>query len=199
MKKQLSDLKRYLWISQLGFFTLLIVCSLIIPSVASSGGGVSNFGNHHSTVVLYTLAFLICSVFLILSARVIFKTSKNYLIAYGLILLALLELLVLASTFPRHIKWVYSVIHDDIGIALFAYEFILSILFLFKLKTTKVVLVFLVEFIGQMIALLTIYKLFHLLFIGQMIGAVGFGVLLAISVPKMIESNRQYNRQQIQA
>jgi hypothetical protein len=188
MKRQNSNLEKYLWISQLGFFGLLIICSFIIPSVARSGGGVSNFGNHHSTVILYTLAFLICSGFLCLSAKEIFKTKKHYILACGLILLALLELLVLVSTFPRHIRWIYSVIHDDIGIALFDFEFILSIWFLAKIRNLKASIWFLIEFIGQMIALFTILKYFHLLFIGQMIEAIGFGVLLAISVPRMTRS-----------
>jgi hypothetical protein len=186
MKRQLSSLEKYLWISQLSFFGLLIICSSIIPSVARSGGGVSNFGNHSSTVTLYTAAFLICSLFLILSSLEIFKTKKNYVLAYGLILLALLEILVLVSTFPRHIRWIYSVIHDDIGIALFDYEFLLSIWFLANLRTKKVAVLFLIEFIGQMIALFTILKFFHLLFIGQMIEAVGFGLLLATSVSMMV-------------
>jgi hypothetical protein len=186
----MNNLKRYLWLSQLSLFSLLIVCTLIIPSVASSNGGVSNFGNHSSTIVLYILAFALCSGFLLMSARILTKDKVNKVIGYILIVLALLELLVLVSTFPRHLSWTYSVIHDDIGIALFGYQFLISIWLVLKLKKIKNILLFLVEFIGSLIALLTILKLFHLLFIGQMIGSVGFGILLAMSLPAIIESKK---------
>lgn len=185
----MNNLKIYLWLSQLSLFILLIVCTFIIPGVASSNGGVSNFGNHSSTIVLYILAFSLCSGFLLISARILVRDKANQIVGYLLIVLALLELLVLISTFPRHLSWTYSVIHDDIGIALFGYQFIISIWFVIKLNNLKTTLVFLVEFIGSIIALLTIMKFFHLLFIGQMIGAVGFGILLAVSVPAIVEIN----------
>jgi hypothetical protein len=113
----------------------------------------------------------------------------NSLIGYFLIILAVLELLVLISTFPRHLSWTYSVIHDDIGIILYSYQFLLSIWIVLKLKKFRIILFFLIEFVGSMIALLTINKFFHLLFVGQMISSVGFGILLSISIPVIVEAN----------
>jgi len=53
----MATVTRCLWISQIALASLLVLCSVIAPSVVSSDGGVSNFGNRLTTVVPYTLSF----------------------------------------------------------------------------------------------------------------------------------------------
>ncbi|HUC96033.1 MAG TPA: hypothetical protein VMR76_03735, partial [Candidatus Saccharimonadia bacterium] len=97
-----------------------------------------------------------------------------------------LNFLVLISTFPRHFSFTFSDIHDDLGIALFAYEFFISIWFVLRLKTIQSVSLLILEILGSLIGLLSIIKIIHFLFIGQMIGALGFGLLLVSCLPNII-------------
>lgn len=185
----IKDVRKYLWFSQISLLGLLVVCCLIIPSVVIKNGGVSNFGNHRSTFVIYILSFSLCIVFLCLAAVAILRHRSQYnFVAYLLIFLAVLEFLVLISTFPRHISLLYSEIHDDLGIAQFTYQLFLSIWFILKLRTLKSGLILTFETLGNTIGLLSILKIIHFLFVGQFIGAVGFGFLLITSVPIILNS-----------
>lgn len=184
----MKDIKKYLWLSQISLLGFLLLCCLIRPSVVLTNGGVSNFGNHKSTIVFYVLAFSLSALALCVTATILLKKSYELRhMAYSLYVLALLEMLVLLTTFPRSISWTYSEIHDYLGIALFAYEFILAIWFVIKQPRYSTVIIFLIEFIGAMIGLLTVLKFFHLLFVGQAIGSLGFGLLLVTCFPNMIE------------
>ena len=61
----------FLVLSQLSFFGLLAICVAIEPHfvVERDEGGVSNFGVAAGTRVPYSLAFLLCAVFLVRAAQ----------------------------------------------------------------------------------------------------------------------------------
>jgi hypothetical protein len=183
----MGSTKRYLSASQLALTGLLLLCSFMAPSVVSTDGGVSNFGNRLSTVVPYTLGFSLSAAFLIvaaidlLSQRVV---SKIY--AATLLVVAALDLLVLVSTYPRHINLIYSEVHDDLGIALFVFEFALSLWCLVRGWNQSTTALFSVELVGSIIGLLSILKLVHLLYYGQVVGGLGFGLLLITTFPRLI-------------
>ncbi len=182
---------RCLWISQVALSGLLVLCSVIAPSVVSSEGGVSNFGNRLTTVVPYTLSFSLCALFLFLSAAALRRTRPDQRwYAFGLAGVAVLDLLVLVSTYPRHINLLYSEIHDDLGIALFAYEFVLSIWLSIRGRTPRAAVCFSIEAGGSLVGLLSVLKLVHLLYYGQMIGGTGFGLLLVLVVPGVLAADR---------
>jgi hypothetical protein len=178
---------RCLWISQISLSILLVLCSVIAPSVVSSDGGVSNFGNRLTTVVPYTLSFSLCSLFLCVAAVGLAKVRPDRTWSgLALVGVAVLDLLVLASTYPRHINLLYSEIHDDLGIALFAFEFVCSIWLLISGWSRQTVLFFSIEVAGSLAGLLSILKIVHLLYYGQMIGGVGFGLLLVGVFPRIV-------------
>jgi hypothetical protein len=181
---------RCLWISQIVLASLLVLCSVISPSVVSTDGGVSNFGNRLATVVPYTLSFSLCALFLCVSAAALMTTYPTRR-RYGLALvgIAVLDLLVLVSTYPRHINLLYSEIHDDLGIALFAYEFVFSIWLLVRSPGRATVACFALEVGGSLVGLLSILKVVHLLYYGQMLGGIGFGLLLALVLPRALAAN----------
>jgi hypothetical protein len=86
--------KRYLCISQVALAGLLICCSLILPSVVTTEGGVSNFGNHASTVIPYVAAFALSIYFLCRAAGELHKVSPALsAMAVSLAVLAVLDLL----------------------------------------------------------------------------------------------------------
>ncbi|HUD06494.1 MAG TPA: hypothetical protein VMR34_01275 [Candidatus Saccharimonadales bacterium] len=184
----MSELRRYLWLSQVILFSSLIICSLIIPSVVIKNGGVSNFGNHISTVGLYALGFLSNIAFIYLAASSLLRQGRkfNYIVR-SLVILSALELIVFISTFPRHFSFTFSDIHDYLGIALFSYEFILSLWIVFKNKSVFAILLLLVEATGSIVGLLSAMKVIHFLFFGQVTAALAFGLLLCLVFPKAIE------------
>jgi hypothetical protein len=182
-----ATVRRCLWISQIALSSLLALCSCIAPSVVSSDGGVSNFGNRLTTVVPYTLSFSLCALFLLLGAAALagLRPDRKW---YGLALtgLAVLDLLVLVSTYPRHLSLLYSEIHDDLGIALFAYEFIWSLWLLIRGWSRETAALFSIEVGGSFVGLLSVLKIVHLLYYGQIIGSIGFGLLLVRVFPRII-------------
>jgi hypothetical protein len=185
-----ATVTRCLWISQIALSSLLALCSFIAPSVVSSDGGVSNFGNRLTTVVPYTFSFALCALFLSLAAAALVRVWPDRKL-YGLTLVgvAVLDLLVLVSTYPRHVNLLYSEIHDDLGIALFAYEFVWSIWFVIRGWGPETATLFLIEVGGSLVGLLSILKIVHLLYYGQVIGAIGFGLLLVRVLPRIVDAD----------
>ncbi len=183
----MDKFRYYLIISQLSIFILLSICSLMIPSVARSNGGVSNFGNYSSTVGLYSLGFSLCVLFLWLAAdNILSKDLKFKKIAYVIFLIGLLYLLVLLSTFPRHLSFAYSMAHDYLGVALYVIEFFMSLWLIIKKHTSIGMLIFSIEIMGMLIGLLAILKFVHFLYVGQIIGSIGFGLLIIIYLPNVL-------------
>ena len=183
----MATVTRSLWISQIALTSLLALCSCIAPSVVSSDGGVSNFGNRLTTVVPYTLSFSLSVLFLTFAAAALVRVRPDRK-WYGLTLVgvAVLDLLVLVSTYPRHINLSYSELHDDLGIALFAYEFVWSIWLVIRGWGREAAGLFSIEVGGSLVGLLSILKIVHLLYYGQIIGAIGFGLLLVRVFPRIV-------------
>jgi hypothetical protein len=183
----IATVTRCLWISQIALSILLVLCSCISPSVVSSDGGVSNFGNRLTTVVPYTLSFSLCALFLAFAAAALVRVRpdrKWY--GFTLVGVAVLDLLVLVSTYPRHINLLYSEVHDDLGIALFAYEFVWSLWLVIRGSRRATTAFFSIEVAGSLVGLLSILKIVHLLYYGQMIGGIGFGLLLVGVLPRIV-------------
>jgi len=185
----MTEIRKYLWLSQILLFALLGTCCLIVPNVVVSNGGVSNFGNHFSTFGLYSLAFLSNIFFIYLVAKRILKKFQNFhKVAYVLLSYCLLESLVLISTFPRHFSWTFSYIHDYLGVALFYIELGLTIWFVSKRKTALTALFLVIELIGQVIGLFSILKTVQLLLVGQLLASFGFGLFLVIIFPDILRT-----------
>lgn len=183
----MSEIRKYLILSQVSLFGLMLLCSLIMPSVFITNGGVTNFGNHLSTVVPYTLSFTLSILFMCLVIAKLLKMGPTCrTIGYALLVLCLLEFLVLMSTFPRNIAQIYSDIHNDISIILFAYELLLSGWFVFNNRQYSAVLFILIQTIGSVLGIVTILGPIHFLFIAQMIGAGGFGLIITITLPDIL-------------
>ena len=166
----------------------LLICSLIIPGVLAKEGGVSNFGNHWSTVAIYTLGFALNIGFIYMAGNAVLRINPKLIyIGRVLKLLSLLTFIVFLSTFPRHFSFTYSNIHDYLGIALYSYEFLISVWLVIKMPTAAAFSFLLIEATGSIIGLLSVIKVIHWLFVGQVIGAAGFGLLLVLVLPKVVE------------
>lgn len=188
----MKELKKYLLYSQISLFLFLAICTLIIPRVAIKEGGVSNFGNHLSTFVLYIFGFLAEAFFIYLAGLKINKMNKNLkYIAHGLMALSYLIIIVLISTFPRHFSFTFSELHDYLGVILFFYQFLIALWILKNQFTFENTVFILVQSIGSIIGLLSILKYIDLLYVGQIIGAIGFGLILVLGLPDVISLHIQ--------
>jgi hypothetical protein len=184
----MTQIKKYLFFSQASLLLCIFISSLIIPSVVAKEGGVSNFGNHLSTVGFYTIGFVLNIVFLYLSAELMLKLSPELPhVARGLMLVCFLTFLVFLSTFPRHLSFTFSDIHDYIGIVLFGLEFLISIWLVEKQRTYQAFTWIAIEIIGSIVGLLSILKVIHWLYVGQIVGALGFALILVLVLPDVIQ------------
>ncbi len=184
----MTGLKKYLWLSQVSLVGLLLVCLLLMPSVLTSSGGASDFGDHANTLVPYILSFTLCMGFLLMGAARQIEADQGLRPRAGLlIVLCAFELLVLLSTFVRHINRTYSEIHDYLGVAMYVYEYAVSIWLVVRHGNFKTIPFLLVESIGSSIGLLSLLNAVHFLFIGQAVGAIGFGLLLVTIYPEVAE------------
>lgn len=181
--------KRYLFLSQINLFGWLLVSSILASSVVFKNGGVSNYGNHYSTVIFYSIAFLAGAIYLYLAAESLVLLNRKFKnLARYLHVLCALMLLVFVTTFPRRFGLIFSDIHDNISIFLFAYELLLAVWLAFKRPALDTFAYILIMAAGSLVALLSSLHTIHLMFVGQMVGALGFALLLVLVLPKVISA-----------
>jgi len=179
--------KRYLLLGQINLFGWLLLSSALASSVVINNGGVSNYGNHYNTVVFYSIAFLADAIYIYLAAESLMLMNRRFkYLARYLNILCVLLLMVFVSTFPRRFGVIFSDIHDNVSKALFGYEFLLAVWLVYKLPTLSTIGYASIMTIGSLIGLLSSMHIMNLMFVGQMVGALGFGLLLAFTLPKVV-------------
>lgn len=183
----MDQFKRYLWLSQTNLFGWLLLSSALASSVVIRNGGVSNYGNHYNTVVFFSIAFLADAIYIYLAAESLMLLNRRfkYLVRY-MHILCILILLVFVTTFPRRFGLIFSDIHDNISIALFGYEFLLALWLVFKRPKPETIAYMLIMAVGSLIGLFSSLHVINLMFVGQMVGTLGFALLLVFVLPKVV-------------
>lgn len=180
--------KKYLLLSQVNLFAWLSVASILATSVVLTNGGVSNYGNHYNTVLFYSFAFLAGAVYLYLAAEALLLLDRRFKnLSRYLNVLCVLLLLVFFTTFPRRFGVVFSDIHDNVSKLLFAYEALLAIWLAIKRPKLETFFYFAIMAGGSIVGLLSSMHKLNLMFVGQMLGALGFALLLVNVLPKVVE------------
>ena len=183
----MNSVKRYLWFSQASLIICLVICYLMLPSVMDYNGGASNFGDGFPTVIPYALGFALSAVLLWAAASKLSEMDQKIRKTAALVAtIGVLDMLVLLTTFDRKANHLYYLVHDYLGVTLFAYEFALSVWIVYKTKSFATALFLLVGSIGSLIGLLSLVGPLRLLFAGQMIGGIGFGLVLTVGFPSAI-------------
>ena len=186
----MEKFKRNLWLSQANLFGWLLVASVLASSVVLRNGGVSNYGNHYNTVIFFSIAFLSAAIYIYLAAESLLLLDRRFkYLARYLNLLCVLILLVFVTTFPRRFGLVFSDIHDNISIALFGYEFLLALWLVFKRPKLDTLGYMLIMAGGSLVGLLSSLHIINLMFVGQMVGTLGFALLLVFILPKVVASD----------
>lgn len=184
----MRNVKRYLLLSQLNLFGWLLFSSILASSVVFTNGGVSNYGNHYNTVLFYSFAFLAGAAYVYLAAEaVLLLNRKLKYISRTLVILSILMLLVFITTFPRRFGDVFSDIHDNVSKILFAYEFLITLWLVTKWPKRETLLYAFILTGGSLIGLLSSMHIINLMFVGQMLGALGFSLVLVKILPKVVE------------
>jgi len=180
---------RYLLLGQVSLFGFTLLCVLLIPHflLERNEGGVSNYGLYAKTVVPYTLAFGLCGLLTLWSARFIAKENKAFktaLASLGILLIA-----ALLSTYPYKINDTFNTIHVDIGIALAFLELGLGAWFaLFLARDIKNIVLFAIQLIGFILGILTHFGAIHILFVTELLTSLAFGIILVRTASRPTET-----------
>jgi len=125
------DYKRgaqYILTGLIVFLSLLLVCILIRPVGLVVNSGVSYYGNHPETWVLYTLAFLINSSLLWRASQVIGDKNKiDKYIKIALKAVAILMIGILLTPYNAFNMTSLNLVHRTIGTTLFSIQMIMII------------------------------------------------------------------------
>lgn len=175
-----SEAYRYAVLSQVLLFLGMVVATVIRPQFFFSfdQGGVSNYGTIPSTIVPYTVALLGCGYYMIKSA--IALPAKSELLRSGKLVIhtvGIFFVLMLVSTYPYQQSLTLTYLHQIISNMT-----VLILLFagVWLHKNTPVLsqkkhtfLVILIS--GVTLGFITVVDVVRLLFLAQVLVAVGFG------------------------
>ena len=165
--------------AQVAWIAPLALCALLDPHVALSEGGVSNFGNHVATAPLYVVSFAGNALVLLGAARFVAASlPRAGPITLGLRVVASLEMVVLASTFVRRFSFTWSIVHDDLGVAQFAAAVVLAVAIVARWPRLDALAYLAAQVAGSLLGLLSALRIVHVLFWGQVIGSLGFALVL---------------------
>ena len=173
-------------------FAFTILCVLLIPHflLERNEGGVSNYGLYAKTVVPYTLAFGLCGLLTLWSARFIPKeTASNKAFKTALASLGIILIAALLSTYPYKINDTFNTIHVDIGIALAFLELGLGAWFsLFLARDIKNIVFFAIQVIGFVLGILTHFGVIHILLVTELLTSLAFGTILVRTASQLTET-----------
>lgn len=189
-----NEVVRYLKYSQVSFFSLLIVCFVLEPTVITSNLGISFYGNHRLTVVPYLLGLLLTSYFIIKAARAMPRTSRAFnAMAEALIALGLLIIGVLMT--PYSVTTLFDRAHVLASGILFVVELALATWLVVMTYRDWVSLALLAaQIIGALIATISLVTSIELMLTGQVITQLAFGVLLVRAFGQLIKQPQQLQK-----
>ncbi len=168
----------------IGHATLLLalpVCYLIVPHYFNGSGGLSNYGADVRTVVPFTLGFGAAGICSIMAARCYKKRES---LRKPLLLLGILYIVVLVSTYPYQLNDFLDTIHKIAGLLLLVFQaaFGLWLAFVYKRSVIHILLAGTVLF-GLWIVAVAFLTPSELLSHGQALAAFAFATLLISVIP----------------
>jgi hypothetical protein len=183
--------------SQVALFTGWGICVAVVPRFLfeRNEGGVSNFGIHAETVVPYSLAFLLCSVFVLRAAGGVEGIDEGCRrFRLELHVLACLLLFVLVTTYAYKANSFLHGLHIAAGVLITCFESLASCWMVASLVRSTGTLVLLgLQLLGFFMAALTFFGRVHLLFASQLLTSFAFGLLL-ICAARVVEDRNSVAR-----
>jgi hypothetical protein len=168
------------WVAmgQMGFAVGIGLCVILSPHLVlhADEGGISNFGVHAKTVVPYTVALMLPAVLTFRASRLVGSRSREGHLRAILTVYSGLILLTLLTTYTYKIDTPLKIVHVGVGVLLTVFEMGASLWMCRQMHALYGVVV--VEFVGFVLAALTIVGALHLLFATQLIVGVAFAIIL---------------------
>lgn len=172
----------YIVLAQVSFFIGMFICVLLEPRyvLGKNQGGVSNYATDKRTVLPYSLAFLLEAAFTLITAHQLLHALHSYrLLIAALIVLAVLLLIVLTSSYVYKRNALLHWLHFFWGIVLITYQSVFGILLLGYMHRYLVAYIALVVLlVGDAVCILSLRNVVQRLFLGQVITRVAFAALL---------------------
>jgi hypothetical protein len=185
---------RYAFYSQLCLFIFLLICTLLMPHFLfeRNEGGVSNYGVHALTILPYTLAYGLSAILMIRSALFISKKGGLYTrMRQTVMIIALLYLIVLISTYPYKINHTFDVLHIYLGIVLFIAETAAAVWFALVVAKTGWNRVLLsIQLMSSIALLLTLVGYVHILFVAEIAASLAFGALFVTTTADLVKPHQ---------
>ncbi len=185
----LSDVVR----GQISFWLFTIICVALHPGfvLKSDEGGMSNYGIHAKTFVPYTLALAVTAFYSQRAAGRIDPRSEFRGLAWALRYYSLLLFLVLVSTYPYSLNRGWRDTHFTFAVALALVEVIGVTWIIRTVERDPLDLALLaLQWTGVFLLALTGLFGFHLLFLTEVVMAVGFGGLVVRASRRLSYSDR---------
>lgn len=174
---------------QIALFVFTALCVALHPGLVlkRNEGGLSNYGIHIKTVVPYSLAFLGAAWF---SLRATSSLCLDDQAGRGfrriLRLFAVSLLVILLSTYLYKINRAFDDVHVLINIAAGVFETISTAWMFHVFRKERYVLMWSgVELVGFVLGLLTVAIVVHLVFVSELVTAIGFGMALVTCARSM--------------
>jgi hypothetical protein len=182
---------RYLIWGQVSLFGFILLCTILNPHflIERNEGGLSNYGVYRETVLPYSLAFGLSGIITFYSAYLLPKSGGVMRqLKWTLILLGILNIATLLSTYPYHLNNFFNTLHDDVGLMGVIIELILSLWFaIYIARSFWGWLLAAIQIIGFILVILILFNYLHILFIAEIISGVAFGAQLVRSVNTVLQ------------
>ncbi len=172
----------YFAIGQIALGLSLLLCLVIIPRYffRLDQGGVSNYGTEQQTVWLFVFGFGAAALgALLAAARLPTGVVHRRRLQFELVVLAVLYLAVLFSTFSYKDNEAYRQLHVQAALVLFVWM-LTSALWLRFVVVRDVIMkrLFIVLAVGFVLSGLTFLGYLHVLFTAQLVSGIAFGYMM---------------------
>ena len=179
----------YVTFGQVAFLAFIALCVALHPGfvLKRDEGGMSNYGIHLKTVIPYSLAFGVAGLASLRAASLLPGDASLGGLRRLLRLFGALVLMVLVSTYPYSIDAAWRDLHVVVGALLVLFAACAGIWLCTRVRPDRLQWVALVgELVGVWLAASTIVGVITVLFLAQMLVAVGFAIVLVRATRRLV-------------
>lgn len=172
--------------AQISLLVFLILSSLIFPYVPIHGRGISEFGVNFSTLIPYSVGYILYAYFIAKSVKyidIVDNLSKSIYYSFNAIAVLFIALIFTPYAIDTGFNW----IHNTVSTILFLIELALVIYLIYcdRFSFSNIILLCL-QIIGGLISMFSLSNNggLHLLFEGEVIFQIFFVILIFKLIPK---------------
>jgi len=179
--KQYQQAPIWTLIGQLGLMLGIAISTFLLPRYLMTGGGISNYGVQPQTVAFYTTGFILAASGALASSYLLQGNThhNSRLVSRSLIVLSVLYILVLISTYPYQLSPALNYIHQAISSTLYFYMTGLGTYLTYNMPRTYLNRGLRYLLLSTLvIAMLTYFGIVSLLFLNELMTGIFFGTII---------------------